>query len=336
MLLAEKWFYRRLLGKHKADGFLNAVMKDALSLWGLLALQVWRAAALTQAVQQLALSWGFYSAFPAPLSALSKRCILATSLHEGSETASMASCHKEGSCVPPHLKQCCLSWKCQKSWKWICFLNTTPPFYTQGRTAAVAIGRPNLCLIKFTVISCEGSERFRALCWCDCFSTVLQPEPVTVTLSPCRALCTYSGAGIPELSCIERKLCLWCGQGWRGWILQLDPLGLILPQGSRRIWCWQRHGDLVWRVLQNHCCPSKSGREATLLQLYFWCWTDVEMMHGCLGCSWSFSKQGVSFPLPCKQQLVVLLPGVLGPKRLIIHHDSQLLQNYWLWKVAPK
>lgn len=281
MLLAEKWFYRQLLGKHKADGFLNAVMKDALSLWGLLALQVWRAAALTQAVQQLALSWGFYSAFPAPLSPLSKRCILATSLHEGSETASMASCHKEGSFVPPHLKRCCLSWKCQKSWKWICFLNTTPPFYTQGRTAAVAIVRPNLCLIKFTVISCEGSERFRALCWCDCFSTVLQPRPVTVTLSPCRALCTYSGAGIPELSCIERKLCLW---------LWARLKGLDLAAGSTR-------ADPSPGFLQNLVlaetwrpgvvCATKSllsqqvwqgGYTApTLFLMLDWCWDDAWM-----------------------------------------------------------
>lgn len=82
--------------------------------------------------------------------------------------------------------------------------------------------------------------------------------------------------------------------------------------------------------------PSQSGREATLLWLYFWCWTDVEMMSGCLGCSWSFSKQRVSSPPPCKQQLVVALPSVLGPKRLIIHHGLQLLQNHWMWKVAPK
>lgn len=32
----------------------------------------------------------------------------------------------------------------------------------QGRTAAVTIVRLNLCLIKFTVISCEGSREIQS------------------------------------------------------------------------------------------------------------------------------------------------------------------------------
>lgn len=47
------------------------------------------------AAWRLALSWCFCSAFPAPLSPLSKRSIPATSLHKGSETESVDCCHKE-------------------------------------------------------------------------------------------------------------------------------------------------------------------------------------------------------------------------------------------------
>lgn len=61
-----------------------------------LALQVWGAAALTQAVVQLALSWGFNSVFPPPFLPLSKRCIPDTNLLKGSEAASIVCCHEKG------------------------------------------------------------------------------------------------------------------------------------------------------------------------------------------------------------------------------------------------
>lgn len=60
-----------------------------------LALQVWGAAALTEAVEQLALSWGFNSAFPAPFLPLCKRCIPDTNF-KGSETASLVYCPEKG------------------------------------------------------------------------------------------------------------------------------------------------------------------------------------------------------------------------------------------------
>lgn len=44
----------------------------------------------------------------------------------------------------------------------LCFQNSPPPSYMQGRTAAVAIVRLNLCLVKFTVISCEGSREIQS------------------------------------------------------------------------------------------------------------------------------------------------------------------------------
>lgn len=68
-----------------------------LSLFeAVLALQVWGAAALTQAVEHLALSWGFNSAFPASFLPLSKRCIPDTNLLKGSEAASMVCCREKG------------------------------------------------------------------------------------------------------------------------------------------------------------------------------------------------------------------------------------------------
>ena len=86
----------------------------------------------------------------------------------------------------------------------------------------------------------------------------------------------HVGLGVPETSCIRRRLCWWCGQGWRGWVLQPNALGLILPPGFL-----QRPGDLVWCVLQNHCRPQPVWRRGYAASAWFlmldWCWDDVWM-----------------------------------------------------------
>lgn len=197
--------------------------------------------------------------------------------------------------------------------------------------------RPNPCLLKFTIISCEGSERFRALHWYDCFSTVLQPGTCyhdIVFMSGTVYLLRSRGSwNIFH----QKKAVLVMWDRLKG----LDPAARSTgaypsprvhaePGVGRDLETWS---GMCYKIT---AVPSQSGREAMLLWLYFWCWTDVEMMRGCLSCIWSFSKQGVSSPPPCKQQLVVALPSVLGQERIIIRHGSQLLQNHWMWKVTPK
>lgn len=125
--------------------------------------------------------------------------------------------------------------------------------------------RPDLCLITFAVISCEGSERFRAL---HCSSTVLQPRPVPVTLYLLR-----DGGSWNILH--QKKAVLVMGARLK----QLDP-----PAGSTgadhfpavlaESGVLAETGDRVWCVLHILAVPRQLGREAALLRLCFSGWDD--------------------------------------------------------------
>lgn len=99
--------------------------------------------------------------------------------------------------------------------------------------------------------------------------------------------------------------------------------------------CWRQSGvgDLIWCVLQGRCCPHPVWqRGCTALALFLvlgWCvdaWPSAGVS----------PSRGVHLHPLWRQQLVVAFLSVLGPKGLIIRHGLQLLQNHWMWKVAPK
>lgn len=120
--------------------------------------------------------------------------------------------------------------------------------------------KPSLCLIKFAVISCDGSGRFGAL---RCSSTVLQPRPVPVTLYLLRDRGSWNILH-------QKKAVLVMGARLKG----LDP-----PAGSTGAGRFPavlaesgvlaETGDQVWCVLHIPAVPRRLSREAALLQLCF-------------------------------------------------------------------
>lgn len=160
-------------------------------------------------------------------------------------------------------------------------------------------------------------------------ASALSFSAVTVTLSPCRAPSAYSGVEVPETFCSNRKLCWWAhvGNTDREGSCRQTHWSQCFPQASCRIWCWHRSGDLGWCVMQDHCCPHPVWQRGCTAPAWI---SDVGQMLRWVA-AWAAAEispsRGVSSP-PCKKQLLVVLPS--GPKRLIIHHGLQLLQNHWM------
>lgn len=139
----------------------------------------------------------------------------------------------------------------------------------QGRTAAIV--RLSLCLIKFTVISCEGSREIQSFVLT---ASALSFSAGTVTLSPCACL---GWRVLEHPAAAGAELVGTRGQDGQGGSCRQSPWGQSVPAlGSLQslvlaeLWAGGAAGALLSpsRLAGRLCCSSLIS-DVVLLQLDF-------------------------------------------------------------------